>query len=207
MRSVCRQNLPVLALSATVNVDYTDLIMSSCCLSKSVKIISTCSDRKNIRLAVVNIKSKNIECLRWLINGLIDYGMESPKIIIYCRTVNTVGWLFEKLLNELKEHAYQNKDKKSDNFLIGMYHAQTSEKNKTKVLQSLTTSEGIVRVVVATSSLGCGVNTKDVLYVVHFGPSFDTIVNRLEELAEAMYSSHMQCCIRIIKETLKLVKT
>ena len=120
--------------------------MSSCCLSKSVKIISTCSDCKNIRLAVVNIKSKNIECLRWLINGLIDYGMESPKIIIYCRTVNTVGWLFEKLLNELKEHAYQNKDKKSDNFLIGMYHAQTSEKNKTKVLQSLTTSEGIVRV-------------------------------------------------------------
>jgi len=56
--ALIRHDIPVLALSATVNVDLTSLIIQSCNLSKSLKIISTCSDRKNLRLSVLSIKSK-----------------------------------------------------------------------------------------------------------------------------------------------------
>ena len=53
-----------------------------------------------------------------------------------------------------------------------MFHAQTVSRNKEKVLKSLTTNTGFIRLFIATSSLGCGINASDVMFVVHFGPSF-----------------------------------
>ena len=53
-----------------------------------------------------------------------------------------------------------------------MYHSSTSDINKEKILKSVT-EETKVRVVFATSALGCGVNAKNVTFVCHFGPSYD----------------------------------
>ena len=98
LRSLCREDLPVLALTATADVDMSELIISSVGLSKNVKIISTCANRPNIRLSVVTIPKKNISCLYWIIEGLREYGVDAPKVIIYCRSVTLVGWLYEQLL-------------------------------------------------------------------------------------------------------------
>jgi len=51
------------------------------------------------------------------------------------------------------------------------------EENKTRVLQSLTSDQETLtpKVIIATSSLGCGVNAKNVKFVVHFGPAYDTV--------------------------------
>ena len=43
------------------------------------------------------------------------------------------------------------------------------------MLESLTSNVGEIKVVVATSSLGCGVNKKGVQFIVHFGPAFHTV--------------------------------
>ena len=67
----------MLDISATVETDYQDLIMPSCNLSKSMSIISTSIDRKNIRLSVVHVKTKTITCLQWIIDGLMELDMES----------------------------------------------------------------------------------------------------------------------------------
>ncbi|XP_066912822.1 uncharacterized protein [Clytia hemisphaerica] len=57
LRSICRFDLPVLAISATVNADLT-----------AVSIVAACSDRPNIKLNIVNIKDKvNYATLRWLV--------------------------------------------------------------------------------------------------------------------------------------------
>ncbi|XP_057297241.1 bifunctional 3'-5' exonuclease/ATP-dependent helicase WRN-like, partial [Hydractinia symbiolongicarpus] len=73
MRSICRQKLPVLALSATVDVDLTQLIVSSCDLSKDLNIISTCSYRKNIRLTIIDIRDReNVESLRWCGTSIVE---------------------------------------------------------------------------------------------------------------------------------------
>jgi len=63
IRSVCRQGVPLLALSATINVDLTKLVMASCNLSHHLKIISTYIDRKNIKQTVIPIKNKNLDVL------------------------------------------------------------------------------------------------------------------------------------------------
>ncbi|XP_066928226.1 uncharacterized protein [Clytia hemisphaerica] len=56
-----------------------------------------------------------------------------------------------------------------------MYHSNTLDPNKALVLNSITKNEGNIRVVFATSSLGCGIDCKNLSYVFHFGPSNSTI--------------------------------
>ena len=58
--------------------------------------------------------------------------------------------------------------------LIGMFHAMTSEEKKSNILKSLSSSSSQLKLVIS-SSLGCGVNTCGVEYVVHFGPSFELV--------------------------------
>ena len=84
IRSFVSEKVPVLALSATVDKDYRELVNISCSLSPSVKLIYTCSDRPNIRLSVVKLKEKNVLCFNWIFDLLIDRGVDCPTILIYC---------------------------------------------------------------------------------------------------------------------------
>ena len=125
LRAVCRENVPVLALTATADIDIAS------------------SDLPNVRLSVVKIPNKSFDCLQWLVQGLREYGRDSPKIIIYCSAVTMVGWLYEKFLFCLG---------KGFKPLIGMYHSQTNTKIKIRLLKCLT-DDGATRVFIATSSL------------------------------------------------------
>lgn len=58
-RSLIKENVPVLALSATVS-----LIMESCSLSPYLKNVSRCVDRPNVRLSIVKMKGKNFKLLQ-----------------------------------------------------------------------------------------------------------------------------------------------
>ena len=95
LRSFIDEKVPALALSATVDNDYSVLISSTCSLSKNLKVIHVCSDRPNIRLAVTRIKEKTVSCFHWVFNLLRDNDIFCPKILFYCRTQSLVGWLFE----------------------------------------------------------------------------------------------------------------
>ncbi|XP_066925575.1 putative ATP-dependent DNA helicase Q1 [Clytia hemisphaerica] len=68
-------------------------------------------------------------------------------------------------------NAFKDGVDSNQNLLIGMYHADTSDFNKQKAMDCLTKGTGNVRVIIATSALGCGVNCKDLSYVLHFGPA------------------------------------
>ncbi|XP_066916659.1 probable ATP-dependent DNA helicase RecS [Clytia hemisphaerica] len=168
LRSICRINLPVLALSATVNVDITDLIKSSCNLSRTVNIISESVDRKNIKLNIINLETKSADCLFWVLEGLKEYGRDAPKIIIYCRTVDMIGWLYDELLvsNILSAEDVRKRFK--------IFHSSSFEDEKNIILDALV-KETDIRVIISTSALGCGINAKGVVFVIHFGPAFDTV--------------------------------
>ena len=57
---------------------------------------------------------------------------------------------------------------KGDEKLVAMYHSKTHDHIKERVLESLLAQEGIVRLVIATSSLGMGVNIRDIRYIIHY---------------------------------------
>ena len=159
-------------MTATADADYSHLITGSCCLSPRVQVVTTASDRPNIRLSVfyTGKGSNKLSSLSWIVDGLKEQGVLLPKTIIYCRTVPLVGNVFAFLLQKLDHHAYTCS---AETRLIGMYHGETIARNKELVLKSQTTDNGSMRVIVATSSLGCGVDCKDVIFIVHLGVPFD----------------------------------
>jgi len=143
--------------------------MTSCNLSSKTKIISTCSDRKNIRLSHLDIKNRaNFESLKWLVDLLTLHRERAPKSVIFCRSVNLLGLVYYHITKMIEKELPDSNPKS----IVGIFHSKTLEKNKKKVLHSLT-NETAMRFVIATSSLGCGVNMKGIKYIVHYGPSYD----------------------------------
>ena len=175
--SFCSEKVPVLALSATIEMDFTEILRGACSLSKFVKYIHSCPDRKNIRLSIVDAGSKSVSCFNWLLNILSQNREKSPKVLIYCRSQKLVSWLFGQFRSKLGLGIYKNQEEHYDNFLVGMFHADTSTYNKEKYLASLTSVDDsmLPRVVIATSTIGCGINAKKLKYVCHFGPAFSLV--------------------------------
>ena len=130
LRSFCGENIPVLALSAIVDQDLSHLISSCCGLSKTLKTIYTTSNRENIRLSLVKLKSKDHNCFQWVFDQIRDNGADCPKILVYCRTQRMVGWHYEKFLVALKKDAFKDKKKDNENLLVGMYHSCSLDINE-----------------------------------------------------------------------------
>ena len=186
MRSVCRERVPILALSATIDCDLTQLVMESCNLSRNLKIVLSYPDRKNIKLSIVPMKRKNFESIIWILKLLLKE--QSIRCIIYCRSVTLVGWIYSKILKWL----ISNHDPVKATSLIGMFHSMTYDNNKEKVLNFLRQPDAEMKLVVTTSALGCGVNAVNIQYVIHFGPSFD-LVDYCQQIGRAGRNTNDQC--------------
>ena len=202
LRSFCRPNVPILAMTATADADYSSLISGSCCLSNNVSVIAAASDRKNICLSVFKtVKGpEKFESLSWIVEGLKEDGLLFPKTILYCRTVKLVGEVFNFLMLKLGNAAYLEDNQSSKSRLIGMFHSETIESKKLLVLESLTSSKGCVRLIIATSSLGCGVDCKDVVFVVHLGVPFD-MADYVQQIGRAGRGQNVAQCHAILYAT------
>ncbi|XP_066924961.1 uncharacterized protein [Clytia hemisphaerica] len=74
-----------------------------------------------------------------------------------------------------------------------MFHADTSPHNKEKYLASLTSvDDTLPRVIIATSTIGCGINAKKLKYVCHFGPAF-SLVDYCQQIGRAGRNDESDC--------------
>ena len=73
----------------------------------------------------------------------------SPRVIVYCRSLDMCADLYAHFHCELGIDSYYppGADAISDNHLFGMFHANTPQHNKDVILKSLTKPDGVVRVV------------------------------------------------------------
>ena len=114
--------------------------------------------------------------LKWLVAEAVAKGKEMPRTFIYCKTMGMIAQLYNSLLYDLGENAYVLSVNKKVS-LLGRYHplplAKALEKNTQKVIESLLTPDGHITIVIVTTSLGMGVNIKDVEYIINFGPPKD----------------------------------
>ncbi|XP_066914591.1 uncharacterized protein [Clytia hemisphaerica] len=96
------------------------------------------------------------------------------------------GRLYSVLLSFFVEH-YENPES-----IVAMFHAYTPDSCKEKVLQSLRIDNSIMRIIICTSALECGVNVKNVRYVIHYGPSYD-VVDYCQQIGRAGRNTNDQC--------------
>ena len=132
--------------------------------------ISVSPDRPNIFYEVrrrTDIDTDFADLVKTLEEKLID----TPRVIVYCQSLNTCSDLFAHFLYHLGVSSYYppGATELSENRLFGMYHSCTPQHNKDVILESLRDPKGVVRVVFATVALGMGIDLKDVNTVIHYG--------------------------------------
>ena len=90
----------------------------------------------------------------------------------------------------------------SSNRVVGIYHAHTHSKYKERVLSSFKSLSGTIRVVVATTALGMGVNFPDVKYIVHAGLE-RSLVDYIQAAGRAGRNGTMATSWHSVQQTLK----
>lgn len=128
-----------------------------------------------MKLVIKKVTNDIIRNFSWLVEEVGLKGVECPRTLIYVKDYQTCGELYQFFINSLQGKAYwpSNSPKISTNRMIAMYHSGTSLKIQQHVLSSLKDPVGRVRIVIATSALGMGVDFKCLYRVINYGPPND----------------------------------
>ncbi|XP_015797640.2 probable ATP-dependent DNA helicase RecS [Nothobranchius furzeri] len=169
LRSIVRRGTPILALTATADLDSRAIIQKQLHFEDATQV-TVSPNRKNIRLGLIKVSSHTFDCLDWIVRELKEHDTNMFQVIIYCRTLTAVGRVFCYLKAELGEDCWADKDpqRRAENLRIGMFHSHTLPQNKRRILDSFG-GDGPCRVVVATSALGMGLNFPKISHVVMYG--------------------------------------
>ena len=176
---------PVGALTGTADLQTQATIKKVLCLKECALTIYVSPNRPNLRFYVKKgKKEKLLDQLQWLVHMVKEKGKDTPKTIVFCNTMNEIATVVNYLIQKLGSAAYQHCDSNNqDNCYIGIYHSNSWQSSKDRILNSFK-GNGVRRVVVATTALCMGVNFPDVRYVVSWGPA-RTILDQHQEAGRA----------------------
>lgn len=127
-------------------------------------------DRDNIKLFVKKVKSTVpiADLFFFLIKLLREKKELCERFIIFCHSIKLCSDVFSAFKME-----------KCHN--IDMYHSKTNEAVKENIRKDMQDANGKIRVLIATSAAGMGVNFQAVNNVIHFSPpkDMDSFVQQL----------------------------
>ena len=129
-------------------------------------------NRLNLRFSVQKLKKE--QQLKKL-NGLVDLvkkeGIITPKTIVFCNAMDEIAVVVNHLMSQLgKKVFFPNCSPVKDNCLIGIYHSNSWQSSKDRVMEQFK-SCGVKRVIIATTALCMGVNFPDVWFIINWGPA------------------------------------
>ena len=177
---------PVVALSASLRITHRKLLQNVLHLSNA-EVVNVSPNKENIRMLSVQVKhvEEALGQLDWLIKILKENGANSPKSIIFCNVMTDIAHVLSYMLLKLGEAAYLIKDNQKC-WLIAIYHSKTWETSKEQIENQFSSEEGgLVRVVIATTALGMGVNYPDVKYIIHFLSPSRSLESHIQQLGRA----------------------
>ncbi|XP_068726448.1 probable ATP-dependent DNA helicase RecS [Montipora capricornis] len=168
IRSLLLQGVPLLALTATATAATRKRIKNLLSFKQGVEIIVS-PNRKNVKLVIKKVTSDNACNFSWLVEEVSRKGVECARTLIYVKDYQTCGELYNFFMNSLQDKAYwpTNSPKKSTSRIVAMYHSGIS------CVSSLKDPQGSVRIVIATSALGMGVDFNSLYRVINYGPPND----------------------------------
>lgn len=106
-----------------------------------------------------------------LLSTLREKHITTPRVIVYCNTLQLCADLFDLFSFEMGSEQYYppGAPEISDNRLFGMFHAKTPLSSKAVNTQSLSDPHGVVRIVFASLAMGMGVDLRGVNTIIHYG--------------------------------------
>lgn len=124
--------------------------------------------RPNIFLHIDAVKDNFEEALKWLPGHLQINDKTVKKIIIYIRSINACQQIFNWILDELGDHIFSG-ERDPKNKIADMFHANTDEESKARIMEQCISSDGKLRLLISTVAFGMGVNIRDVDLIIHWG--------------------------------------
>ena len=151
------------ALTGTADETTQTTIKEVLCMKTNCRTIYVRPNRLNLRFSVKKVKKDaQLKELKWLVNLIKDKRISCPKTIIFCNTMNEIAVVVNHLISELgKSVFYPEYSPVQDNCLLGIYHSNSWQSTKDRVLSQFKT-DGVKRVLVSTTALCMGVNFSDV---------------------------------------------
>lgn len=173
LRSIIPSGINIMALTATASKKTLDVVKQRLSLVDPI-IIGSSPNRANIYLAV-----KPYMNLFALSHSLCDeirlYRAKTCKTVIFCQSFTSCYQLYAVLKRELKEmftHPIGYPD--LHNFrLVDMFHSGCLPHVKENILSSFTKVECTLRIIIATSSFGMGIDCPDIRRIIHWGTPSD----------------------------------
>ena len=168
---------PHLALTATASPksikDLADVLQF-----REPKEIVTNPDRPNIFLDVrqrppnLDFFAKHDFILRDLVGQLETELERFPVSIVYCDSLQSVGYCYQYTANRLgrKQYFPAGADTIPENRLFAQYHKDSTDDMKRQIVSELQKPQPTIRLVFATVALGMGLNAPSVRRIVHERP-------------------------------------
>ena len=185
IRSLLPQGVPMLALTATASAGTRKKIIEMLSLHKSVQIVVS-PNRDNIKLYLQKVTNEISDNFMWLVHELEQKQIKCPKVLIYVRDYQRCSEIYHLFMQSLGAKAYYPPcaTKTSENRMVATYHSGTSPSIQEIVLASLNDPNGKVRIIIATTALGMGVDIKGLHRIINYGPPSD-IESYIQELGRA----------------------
>ena len=112
-------------------------------------------DKPNIKVVTKKIANSVDQGMAWMVDALDSIA----KTVIYCNSIQDVSKLYVYLTSEVPN---------SVNY-CEMFHSETPKAKKEKILNDLCNEDGLLKITIATSALGMGIDVPKTNNVILYG--------------------------------------
>ena len=170
LRSLIPSTVNVMCLTATATIDTYQAVCQRLSLINPV-LIGCPANRDNIYYEVKSLPDVGEFCAT-IANDISHQGVEYPKTIIFFRQYTDCALMYHVLQDKLGKHiTFPPGYPVLQEFrVIDMYTRASTAQMKEKVLKSFCDTKGKLRIVLATTAFGMGVDCSDVRVIFHWGP-------------------------------------
>jgi len=180
IRSLIPSSVKVLALTATATMNTLDYI-SHCLSFENPAIIGLPPNRPNIKY-MVECHTGIVEFSQKITSELILKRSNMPKTVVFCRTLQNCATVFRIIKKRMGKNITDPPGALYDGIvdfrLADTFTAVSSQEMREVLLKEFCKSGSRLRLLIATTAFGMGVDCPDISRVINWG-----CPNTLEELA------------------------
>ena len=159
-------NVPVLTVTATCTKSTQECIVKTLNM-ENLSIIGLSPNRNNIYLSVIYTTTlKNL--IDPIANDLQLKNVKFPKTLIFCRSYDC-NIVYDQLVSALGPYITYppNYPKKWKYRIIDIYTRSSTDKAKEDILQEFVKVDAHIRLIIATTAFGMGIDCPNIKHVIH----------------------------------------
>ena len=179
VRSLINKDINILALTATASSETAEIIFERLSMV-NVKTIGLSPERPNIKYYVLPMPEMEDICST-LAKELIADRASMPKTVVFCQTLKQCGDFYAEMKSELGQYLTEppGAPRVIPFSMVSMFTSASRAELRAEVLQEFCCEKTNLRLVIATTAFGLGVDCRDITRVINWGAP-----NSLEELVQ-----------------------